>query len=136
MISKSVQILPVVFALLAIGFGNFSQWCSVAGNPCFRTLIDRIIPDVTYPLYFFALYFLPIAIILIFVSRQVFNSWLKFAAWGVPLAILFIWATPVSSNALLAVVRDDAARLAGITFTVISLLFIAWKYFSLRKSTP
>src|SRR3989344_7083417 len=126
--NKIIQFIPAIIALLAVGFANFSQWCTVYGRICYRTVLDRMIPEVTYPLYFFALYFLPIAIILVFVPRNIFNSWLKFAAWAIPLAIIFIAITPVIDNSLLPFNRDDAARLAGQVFAVISLLIILWKW--------
>ncbi|MHB1769974.1 MAG: hypothetical protein ACYCPH_02765 [Minisyncoccota bacterium] len=90
---------------------------------------------MTYPSYFFALFFLPIAIILVFVSRSTFNSWLKFAAWAVPLSILFIANVPVNSNAYMdffPFYRDDAARLAGEIFAVGSLVLLVFNFVRVR----
>jgi len=123
-----------MLALTAIGFRHFSLWCTDVGQFCYRTWLDRIFLDITKPLYFFALYFLPIAIVLVFVPREIFKSWLKLAAWALPLAIIFIAMTPVIDTSLLPFQRDDAARLAGGLFAVVSLLLIAWKHFSLRRA--
>lgn len=131
--SKIVQLMPVSLALLSIVFTYFSQWCTRPGQICYRTLLDRMIPEFTYPLYFFALYFLPIAIILIFVSRPTFNFWLKFAGWGFLVALLFIATTPVYGTGLiLSSSRDDVARFVGEIFMIASLILIIWKYFSTR----
>ena len=95
-----------------------------------------MIPEITYPLYFFSLFFLPIAIVLIFVPRHIFISWLKLAAWAIPLSILYIATTPVNSNAWInffPFYRDDAARLAGEVFAAASLLLILWKYLVARR---
>lgn len=70
------------------------------------------------------------------VGFAIFGAWLKFAVWAIPLSILYIWATPVNSNSfmdLFPFYRDDAARLAGVLFTIASLLLILWKWFSARR---
>ena len=128
----------MLLTLFAIGFGNFSQWCATEGQMCFRTAIDRMIPEFTYPLYFFALFFLPLALILIFVPRHIFVSWLKFALWALPLSFIFIMTTPVNWTGigldLFPFYRDDAARLAGQAFAVISALLVVWKYIVARRT--
>lgn len=136
--TKLAQSIPTLVALLIVGFGYFSEWC-VASGMCYRTAIDRIIPEVTYPLLAFAIFFLPVAIVLIFVKQPIFKYWLKFTAWAVPLSILFVVATPTTYTGLgpnfFPFYRTDAARLAGQVFLVASLLLIAWKYFSLRRNS-
>lgn len=134
--TKIIQFVPALFTFLIIGFSYFSQWCTSYGHVCFRTVLDRMIPEMTYPSYFFALFFLPIAIILIFVSRSTFNSWLKFAAWTVPLSILYIATTPVNFTGIgmdfFPFYRDDAARLAGEVFAAGSFVLIIWKFIKFR----
>ena len=93
-----------------------------------------MIPEITYPLYFFSLFSLPIVIVLAFVPREIFKSWLKLAAWAIPLAIIFIASTPVIDTSLLPFSRSDAARLAGGVFSATSLVLIIWKYFSPRRA--
>ncbi len=90
--------------------------------------MDHIYFYFTQPLYFFALYTLPIAIALVFVSKTVFKSWLKLAAWMLPLLFIFVATQPVVGS-LLSTNRDDTARLAGEIFTILSLILIAWKYY-------
>ncbi len=128
---KIIQSIPATLALAAIGFSYFSQWCAITGQMCFRTVIDRMIPETTYPLYFFSLFFLPIAAILVFVSRNIFSSWLKFSAWAIPLSIFYIATTPVNFTGIgmdfFPFYRDDAARLAGGIFAAASLILIIWK---------
>ncbi|MDD3531551.1 MAG: hypothetical protein PHV99_03125 [Candidatus Pacebacteria bacterium] len=122
--TKITQAVPAISALLIIGFGYLSQWCAGTGNFCYRTVVDQMIPDVTYPLYFFALYFLPIATVLIFIPRAIFKAWLKFALWALPLAVFFIWTTRVVDPTLISFTRDDAARTAAEAITLISLLIL------------
>lgn len=132
--TKIIQFIPAILALLAIGFSYFSLWCTEFGQLCYRTWLDAIFLSIVNPLYFFSLYFLPIVIILSFVPREIFKSWLKLAVWAIPISILYIWATPVWDTSLLPFSRDDAARLAGGIFSAVSLaLIIISEFFARRK---
>lgn len=132
--TKIIQFIPTLIALAVIGFRYFSQWCISEGQACFRSFLDRTYLSITYPFFVFSLFLLPIVLILAFVPRRIFNSWLKFAMWALPLAFIYIAMTPVWDSSWLPFVRDDAARLAGGVFAVISLLLIAYKYFTSRRS--
>lgn len=136
--TKIIQFVPSLLALVVIGFDYFSHWCIFSIRTCYGTVISHVSLSVTQPLYFFALYFLPLAIILIFIPRHIFNSWLKFAAWALPLAFIFIATTSVSWTGIgmnfFPFYRDDAARLAAEVFTAISLVLIIWKYFATRRT--
>jgi len=135
--TKLTQLIPVVLALLIIGFRYFSNWCIDVASSCYGTWIHQISLTFTKPLYFFALALLPIAIIVIFIPRKVFMSWIKLAAWMIPVSIIFIALTPVNSNAFMdffPFYRDDAARLAGEVFSTISLILIIWKWIASRRA--
>jgi len=131
--NKIIQFIPAAIALVAIGFRYFSNWCILTNGFCYGTVVSHISLTITKPLYLFSLYFLPIALILIFVPRYLFNSWLKFAVWALPLLFIFIATTPVVDNALISFSRSDAARLAGQLFSAVSLLLILYKYLKLRQ---
>jgi len=134
--SKLMQMIPALVALIGIGIAPASYWCIYSNGVCSTTWINHIYQYVTNPFFNFALYFLPAAIILIFVRGDIFNSWLKFALWAIPLSTLFIAAMPVSSGAYMldfSLLRDGAARLGGGVLTVFTLLFVAWKYFKSRN---
>ncbi len=94
--------------------------------------MSHISLTVTKPLYLLSLYLLPIAIILVFVPRSVFISWLKLAVWAIPLLLIFISTQPVYSG-FLSTDRDDAARLAGEVFAGVSLVLIIWKSIAARR---
>ena len=130
--TKIIQFIPVALALLAIGFSYFSFWCTGFGHLCYRSWLDSIFLDIINPLYFFSLFLLPIAIVLAFVQRSIFNSWLKLAVWALPLLLILIATQPVVSS-FLSTNRDDAARLAGGVFAVVSLVLILWKSFFSRR---
>lgn len=128
----------MLLALAAVGFSYFSFWCTNSGHACYRTWLDSIFLDVINPLYFFSLYFLPLALILVFIPRHLFNSWLKLAAWMLPLSFIYIATTSVNFTGIgmnfFPFYRDDAARLAAEVFSVLSLILIIWKYFVARRS--
>lgn len=130
---KFTQTVPFLTALLGLAFAPTSYWCIYSNGYCYATWIHQIYPHFTNPLYNFALFFLPTAILLAFVPREIFKSWLKFAVWAIPLAIIFIAMTPVIDTSLLPFSRDDVARLAGGVFSAGSLVLILWKSFISRR---
>jgi len=124
--TKVIQFIPFALTLVAIGFRYASLWCINSVPSCYGTWVHQIALEVTKPLFYFAVFFLPIAIVLAFVPRGVFNSWLKLAVWAIPLLLLFISTQPVYAG-FLSTDRDDAARLAGEVFAGASLILIVWK---------
>lgn len=133
--TKIAQSIPAILALLAIGFRYFSNWCIDSISSCYGSWFHQIYQYFTSSLYLFALYFLPIAIILTFVPREIFKSWLKLAVWALPLLLILVATQPINAAHILSTNRDDAARLAGIVFSVVSLAIILYKYFSLRRNS-
>jgi hypothetical protein len=135
--TKLTQFIPVIIALLIIGFRYFSQWCIITSSSCYGTWIHQIYLTVTNPLFYFSVPLLLAAVILIFVPRSVFNSWLKFAAWAIPLSFILTALTPDSNPGAYMVFypfyRDDAARLAGELFAGFSFLIIIYKSFVLYR---
>lgn len=135
--TKIIQFIPVLTALVIIGFRYFSQWCIVTSSSCYGTWVHWVYLKVTNPLFYFAIFFLPIALVIVFVQREIFKSWLNLAVWAIPFLIIFIALTPDSNPGALMVFypfyRDDAARLVGEVFSAISLLLICWKYFASRR---
>lgn len=124
--------IPMALVLLVTGFRYFSQHCILADPSCYGTWIHQIYNHVTSPTYFFALYLLPLTIVLIFVSRSVFNSWFKLAVWLIPLALIFVSTQPVVAG-FLSTDRDDAARFSAGVVTAVSFLLLIWKWFAARR---
>ena len=130
--TKIIQFIPTAFVLVVIGFRYFSTWCIFTTRICYGATVDHILFPITQPFYNFSLFLLPIALVLIFVPRRVFNSWLKFVALALPLLFIFVATQPVVSS-FLSTNRDDAARLAGQVFSVVSLILIIWKAYTFRR---
>lgn len=135
---KFTQIIPFLIALLGFILAPICYWCIYSNGYCYATWIHYIYPYFINPFYNFSPIFLPIALVLAFVPRSIFNSWIKFAMWAIPLSVIFIAFIPVSSSGayldLFPFYRDDAARLAGQVFTAVSLILIVWKWFSARRT--
>jgi hypothetical protein len=129
---RLAQLVPAVLALVGIVSARASYWCMYTTGTCYGTWVSHIYQYVTNPLYNFALYFLPAAVLLIFVPRDAFKSWLKFAVWALPLALISIAMTPVNWTGigidLYPFYRDDAARLAGglVSGLTLILVLLSW----------
>ncbi len=136
--SRVTQIIPAVLALAVIGFRYYSQWCITASLTCYGAWEHWIYLGVTSPTFFFSVYFAPIALLLIFIPKAIFKSWLKFAAWALPLAFLDIASTPVYGAMQgfgmmpSGPGRDDAARSDGQLFLIISLIIIVFGFIRAR----
>ncbi|MHB1163294.1 MAG: hypothetical protein ACYCZZ_02095 [Minisyncoccota bacterium] len=137
--TKMVQTVPVLLAVAGLAYGQGSYWCMYSNGSCYGTWLSHIYQYFTNPLYNFSLHLLPLTAILVFVPRSIFISWLKLAAWMLPLSFFYIATTGVTSSQgfgmnLFPFYRDDAARLAALVFDAASALLIVWKYFATRHS--
>ena len=138
MTSRYKQLIPVVFVMFGIGLRYVAIWCIYGINSCFAAnFFHKIFGEVIIQLYFFSIIILFPTIVLCFVKRLIFNSWLRFAAWWLPLSIILIAITPETSNSwmpLYFVSKDTVTVLMASIFTIISLILIAWKTFAARKA--
>jgi|SRR3989344_8659388 len=135
--TKIIQIVPAIFAFLAVGLRYFSNWCIDSIPSCYGTWLHSITFIITRPLYFYALSLLPITIILAFVPRTIFQSWLRLAAWLVPVSLVAIFITPVTSNSwmpLYFVSREEMAWYLGLFFAAASLVLIIYKTLAARRN--
>ncbi len=73
---------------------------------------------------------------LIFVPREIFVSWAKFAWWIALIGLLFIIGSPPIGNAIhLTPDRTQMTQFVTHLFVIVSLLWIGWKYWRLRRKT-
>lgn len=88
-------------------------------------IADRTIGEPLYRLSVGAA--IPFSIV-IFLKRTVYEQWLRFARWWIPLSVLLVIVTPVGSNSwmpLLSLNKEGVALLMAGLFTSISLVLIA-----------
>jgi len=139
---KIYTIIATVFATLAgyiisypLVFGICSTRYEFNG---YTGCLDASIKSIGTPLLYLSIWILFATVIAAFSSHKIFNVWLKFLIWTLPLAVLLIVFTPVNNPSayldLVPFYRDDAARLAGQVFAAGSLLLILWKWFTARRA--
>lgn len=134
--TKIVQFVPIILSILLIAFSYFAGKCGVTETCAYYTNFGPYAMSVLEPSLLFTFCLLPIAIILMFVPRTIFQSWFRFAMWFVPLSVVLIAITPVTSNSwmpLFFISREEVSWYLGALFAVISLILIIWKYFSARR---
>ena len=133
---KFKEIIPLIIFLAILVAVHFLYVCADTISCPLRGIIwNTTFTTLDPALVFTQLAVIP-AVLICFIPRKVFYSWLKFAAWAIPLAIIFIAFTPVNSNAFMdffPFYRDDAARLAGELFATISLILIVYKWLVARR---
>ena len=131
-----LKLLPLLVAFLGLLAVPLSNWCIDTSNTCRTSLISSAFFPIIQPLYFFFLTTIIIGAILPFVSDAVFKTWWQFAKLALALCVIFMLVTPVSSTSFgpdfFPYYRVNAAHDAGLAFTVLSILVIAWKYWRIR----
>ncbi len=129
------MVLPITLALILIGY--FGMLCGVDNTCAFVSFFSPLSFSFFKPLWVYALFFIPVPLVLFFVRENVWKSWLRFSYWWITLSLIVVAITPVWSNSwfpLYSFVKEDAAQVMGGLFTIISLILIVWKTFAARKA--
>jgi len=118
-------IASVIFILSA--FQKELGLCGPVYNDCWDK-VDLIWPPLSLPLFLLSL-------ITYKMRDEVFNAWMKFAIWFVPLTMFLTFITPDSSGSLglPAFGKGVVAFLLTALFTIISILIILVRFFTSRK---
>lgn len=134
---KYLRFVPIIIVIFGLGFKHAALWCIYVLTGCNLTsFFHGIFGSVISPLYLFSLIASVPALILAFVRKAAFYSWLRFAAWWLPLSAILIATTPETSNSwmpLFFIGKDTVTIFMASLFTVISLILIVWKQFNLGK---
>ncbi len=133
------QSLPfLIFATTPFVIGLLYR-CSDLEICGWRNIISSSTFTILNPLLTFSEWVIIPMFLLIFIQTKVFRSWLRFAAYFIPVAVILIALTPTSSPYLFdfyPFYRTDMAQLMGQIFAVGTLLLIARKYYILHRSSP
>jgi len=131
------KVLPLALTLIALCIGyviahplEFGFCQRIYTTESYIGCLDRTIIYLGHPIFSFALRILPVMALLLFVSKHVFNSWVKFALWAIPLFVIIFLNAPDTGNQTFQMFQMDAwimARYLGWLFLIISLLLIAFK---------
>ncbi len=105
-----------------------TPWCQNYFINAFNTLVPYLI---------LSLPFIPLSFITFFMREEVFQTWVRFAAWCLPLAMFLTFITPDRSGGGWGLVsisnKAVVLFLTSFAFLVISLFVIGIKYLMLRK---
>ena len=100
---------------------------SASGCPAYLGSIETALLPLI-PL--FALY-----VVTFFVRDEIYQSWFRFARWWIPLSMLLIFISPeYPTNLYDPIQKGSVAFVMSGAFVVISIITIAIKYFSLKRT--
>ncbi len=129
---KNIAISSTLGAIMLLMWDHVGNvyWCTWGGvlhYDCLDTLssIEIIfVPILSLPL---------LSLITYKMKEEVFNAWIKFTIWFVPLSMIAILLTPVDDGGSWSIpLKGPVALLTTGLFFTISLIIICWKHFSLR----
>ena len=67
---------------------------------------------------------------------EVYRAWFRFARWWIPLSIILIFLSPeYSSDWILPIVKGTVAFAMSALFVIIYTILIIWKYWRLNKTS-
>ena len=102
----------------------------------YRGCLDDSISSIGEPLLAFSLISFALLLTLSYLKTSINYSWLRFAAWWLPLSAVLIATTPETSNSwmpLYFIGKSTVTMIMASLFTAISLILIVWKQFNLGK---
>src|SRR3989344_5703209 len=132
MLSKKITL-----ALASIGTGLFILslfaeelgLCGLVATSC-QDFFDPIAEIVS--IFLVALLLISI---LYFLHDEIYQSWFRFARWWIPLSMLLIFISPeYPTNIYDPIQKGSVAFVMSGAFVVISIITIAIKYFSLKRT--
>lgn len=129
---RITKYIPLLFGAIVLFAEKFGTLCSIDRGCSLFAFSNKIVFSVLQPAGTFALWFLAPAVLLVFVPKRALISWLRLAAWTLPVIIILLAFAPTDSHSwmpLYFISRDDFAKYFGILFAIISLILIGWKTF-------
>lgn len=137
---KNKQILiPLILSVVGFVVGyvltnSIKFWICISNNVVTDASCINLYERLGDPIYYGAGALAIVFLVLSFTS-QAFSAWKKFAVWFVPLAVLlFIFYPEPGSGDLFSPYPEQVFQWVSGLYIIISLLLIAWKYFSSRRS--
>lgn len=124
----------LITALLGTVFLIFFTFLSVNGLCTSKFFCDRLHDDSAMATFLIFLPFLIFSIITYKVKYLAYQSWSRFVCFWIPLSILIIVLTPKSNEGLFPIEKGSVSVLMSIIFSIISILIIFIKSYSLRAN--
>lgn len=126
---KILNIILVLTALLTymVIYIYWEMYCK-AGS-CDYNMRNEFLRPISIGSIYLAL----IAIPFLFLKADYFKKWLKYIfSWGFPLTVYLTYITTGSSS-IPAYGKVDVVKFWGIVFAVITIVFVAFKYYRSRN---
>lgn len=125
---KLLHIIPFAIVVTSVAFSNLTLDCARNYSTCLggRFLIN-LSDWFSDPLYFYSLGFALGAFILLFINHTIFKKWVRFAVWWIPLSIILIAVTPSTSGQwlpLFFVGKSLLSLILGGVFSVVTVLIV------------
>lgn len=125
---KFLQAIPFILVFASVAFSRLTVDCARHYSTCTGGKFLINLSDwLTDPLYFYSLGFSLGAFILLFVERTIFDKWLRFAVWWIPLSVILIALTPSTSGQWLPLYfigKSLFSLVMGGIFSVVTLLIV------------
>lgn len=127
-----VSVIGVVLFILGILF-LMNDVCSVdAWVKC--RIVDKSV-NMLVDLLMFAIPAFLFSLLTYFLHEKVFRAWLRFTYWWIPLSFAIVLFSSSRPSANIVGISDQ--EIFGVLtwglYIIISLIIIAWKYFSTRS---
>ncbi len=128
------KLLLSAFSILILSYSTFY----IAPELCYLNQNTNgtvvCLDDIGELLFLFSISVLFILIPLSFVRDQIFNSWLRFSYWWLPITIIMFSIVPKYDGSLLPVTKEIVSLWMSGLFIFISLIIIIKKSLELRKT--
>lgn len=134
----ALRFLPLVLFVAVLAFAETALRCGLHAACSLYLQMNPLMSSVLRPTSVFTTYAIAGTLPILFAKTRFFIPWSKFAVPWVLISVFFVASTQISEHALFTLftfVRTDAARLAGIGFSIASFISVALSYF-LPEKTP
>ena len=127
------QSIPFIICVLGLALDRTALWCVYRTGECVaKGLANVIFESVLTPFFLYSLVCIVPCAALVFVSRNAFSAWKKFAIWWLPLSIALIALSPAHPQGgffiLFDPLKEDVAKAMAVLFSIGSIFVIARAY--------
>jgi len=130
----AIGLLILLLITIAVGYLLLNPWLFGICQPSLYCLDNSVGPALATPLYWGTHWLLPLSIVLIFVRREVFNSWWKVALPLGILSLILILISPPIHGFIDEPDRTTVTEMMVWIIDVVSTIVILWKYWRLSRT--
>ena len=131
---RIIAIVLFVLSLLGILIGQIisqPNWIGICVDGDYTCISKFPVFELGHPLFFGIPYLALVSFFLLFLRKEIFSAWGKYAIWYLPLAIIILAIAPPLTSGF-GPDRTQLAIILGQLYVIISILVIAYKYIRLH----